>query len=538
MIVGPWPYVSEDMIRSPLQNFLLRWGMGDGAGSNEAASGGASSKLGPEASSTSGPGGGKAAGQRKAPAFLDDGIKRRRGSMLGLLVAALALAILWGCGADTPQEGVISTENAGRVAGSIVRSDGSSVGDQVEIRLLRLPDSAMNRRPPDNEASLIELAGNGVEFAIRMASASTAPVLVARIRSDSAGNYLFPEVQQGIYRVDAILPGGLRGSSGSFQVESGKTATLVVVLVVAPSFQFALIPSAGDSVLSVWAGDPGREATRDGNTWTIPVLEGVQDAVGVVVRRASGSVETLLYRLVWTGSVAYLEPDSSTAAAPKVDAAVLRHFPVDSTTVASWSFDTLVAGVARDVSGNGHDLSALAGPTLESSPFGKAATTGSGYFQREFDSSLAPAPGRWVVYEARVFLDRYPSSALHNGRSVVLGFYEGPKLLVTDTGSLQIIGQRSESGNWAWAGGESVRGLVPLGRWVDLAMAVESNSGVFLGWIDGVPVRFQEASGRSGGWRTPATEFVVGKDSRDGQAFAGRIDEIRVSRQIPSSLPR
>lgn len=440
--------------------------------------------------------------------------------MLGLLVAALALATLWGC-ADAPQEGVISTENAGRVAGSIVRSDGSSVGDQAEIRLLRLPD-AMNR----------------VESANRTEVGSDAPELVATIRSDASGGYLFPEVGRGTYRVDAILPGGLRGSSGSFQVESGKTATLVVVLVVAPSFQFALIPSGGDSVLSVWAGDPGRVATRDGNTWTIPVVPGLQDAVGVEVRRASGSVETLLYHLVWTGSVAHLEADSSTTGAPMVDAAVLRHFALDSATVALWTFDTLVAGVARDVSGNGRDLSAPVAPTLVASPFGKAATTGAGYFQRDFDSALAPGLEGWITYEARVFLDRYPSSALHNGRSVVMGFYEGPKLLVTDSGRIQIMGQQQGgAGTWNWAGGETSRNVVPLGRWVDLAFAFERGSGNFLGWVDGVPVELTKP-GVLGSWRVPTTRFTVGKDSRDGQEFAGRIDEIRVSRQIPSSLRR
>ncbi len=520
-MIGAWrPYVYRTMMASPLQNFLLRWGMGDGAGSNEAASGGASSKPGPEASSTSGPGGGTAAGQRKAPAFLDDGPKRRRGSMIGLLVAAFAVASLWGC-ADSPQEGVISTENAGRVAGSIVRSDGSSVGDQAEIRLLRLPDSVKR-----------------VESANRTAAASTGPELVARIFSDSSGDYVFPEVGRGTYRVDAILPGGLRGSSGSFQVEPGKTATLVVVLVVAPSFQFALIPSGGDSVLSVWSGDPGRAATRDGNTWTIPVIAGVDDAVGVVVRRASGATETLVYRLVWTGTVAHLEPDASTATAPRVDSGVLRRFGVDSGTVALWTFDTLVAGVARDVSGNGHDLTAPVAAPLESSPFGKAATTGSGYFQREFDSALAPRSGGWIVYEARVFLDRYPSSALHSGRSVVVGFYEGPKMLVSDSGSLQIGGQRGEQGIWNWAGGETARDVVPLGRWVDLAVACNEATGAVLGWVDGVPVPMREGAAGVGRWRIPSTRFMVGKDSRDGQAFAGKIDEIRVSRQIPSTLPR
>lgn len=440
--------------------------------------------------------------------------------MLGLLLAAFALALPWGC-ADAPQEGVISTENAGRVAGSIVRSDGSSVGDLAEIRLLRLPDSVKR-----------------IEASNRTAAESPAPVLVAAIRSDASGNYLFPEVGQGTYRVDAILSGGLRGSSGAFRVESGKTATLVVVIVVAPSFQFALIPSGGDSVLSVWIGDPERPASRSGNTWTIPVMVGVEDAVGVVVRRASGSIETLDYRLVWTGDVARLEADASTAAAPKVDAAVLRHFAVDSGTVALWTFDTLVAGVAPDGSGNGHDLSAPVAPELDPSPFGKAAASGFGYFQREFDSSLAPAPGRWIVYEARVFMDRYPSSALHNGRSVVLGFYEGPKMVVSDSGSIQIGGQRGEQDSWNWAGGESARDVVPLGRWVDLAVACEEATGAILAWIDGVPVPMRDANGIRGRWRIPSTPFMVGKDSRDGQAFAGKIDEIRVSRQIPSTLPR
>jgi hypothetical protein len=160
--------------------------------------------------------------------------------------------------------------------------------------------------------------------------------------------------------------------------------------------------------------------------------------------------------------------------------------------------------------------------------------TGTGSFQRAFDAALTPQVSGTVVYEARVFLDKYPSSSLHNGRSVVMGYYEGPKLLVTDSGSIQIGGQRGDGTTWNWAGGESKGGVVPLGRWVDLAIACERATGAVRAWVDGKLVDLSGTSANPGQWRIATTVFVVGKDSQDGQAFDGRIDEIRVLRQIPS----
>lgn len=425
---------------------------------------------------------------------------------------------------NPPHAGVISTENAGRVAGSIVRSDGDPVGEGAEIRLLRLSDTAV--------------ASGRVESAHRMATSSTGPVLVARIVADSVGHYLFPEVAKGTYRVDAILPGGMRGSSGAFAVASDSTVRLVVVVVVVPSFRFALIPVAGDSVLSVWVGDAGRLASKNGAVWTMPVVPGVADAVGVVVRRASGGVDTVSYRITWSGTTARLDLATPTPAAPSIGSSSTLHFGTDTSTVAHWTFDSLVGATAPDLSGNGRNLSAIgiAGP--QSSPFGKAVATGSGYFERAFDAALTPQVSGTIVYEARVYLDAYPSSSLHNGRAVVMGFYEGPKLVVSDTGSLQIGGQRGDGGSWTWAGGESRAKVVPLGRWVDLAVACERATGSVWAWVDGKRVELLGTANNPGQWRIAITPFVVGKDSQDGQPFTARIDEIRVSRQIPSTLAR
>jgi hypothetical protein len=442
------------------------------------------------------------------------------------VLAVVAMALVSSCftSEDSRQAGVISTENAGRVAGSIVRSDGSALGELAEIRLLRLSDSTT--------------AAGRTETANRTSEAATVPVLVARIEADSNGSYQFPEVEPGTYRVDAILPSGLRGSSGAFAVASDSTVRLVVVVVVVPSFQFALIPSAGDSILSVWVGDQGRLATNSGVLWTMPVVPDVADAVGVVVRRASGAIDTVMYRLSWVGSVARLDPVSTAETSPSIGSVSTSHFGTDTATVAHWTFDTLVGGTAQDVSGNGRNLSATGIGSLRASPFGNAATTGTGYFQRAFDSALTPQVSGTVLYEARVYLEGYPSSSLHNGRAVVMGFYEGPKLVVTDSGSIQIGGQRGDGTSWIWAGGESKAGTVPLGRWVDLAVACERATGAVWAWVDGERVELLRTSVNPGQWRIATTVFMVGKDSQDGQAFAGRIDEIRVSRRIPATLLR
>jgi hypothetical protein len=441
-----------------------------------------------------------------------------------MLLVALGALVVSACFDSAPNAGVISTENAGRVTGSIVRSDGSPVGEVAEIRLLRLSDSqATPQRAPFPSAS-------------RTLATSTVPELVSRMVADSKGAYLFPDVKPGTYRIDAILASGLRGSSGAFTLGSDSTVRLVVVVVVVPSFQFALIPSAGDSILSVWVGDPGSLAIRSGLLWSMPVVPGVADAVGVVVRRATGAVDTVMYQLSWVDSTARLDPVTTAAATPAIGSTSTLHFATDTGTVAHWTFDTLADGAVADVSGNGRNLSASGIGSVQASPFGNAVATGSGYFQRVFDVALTPQVSGTIVYEARVFLDKYPSSSLHNGRSVVMGFYEGPKLLVTDSGRIQVGGQQGTDGAmWNWYAPQT--SIVPVGRWVDLAIAVEAKSGAAWAWVDGAKLALSPGVA-AGSWRIPSGVFVVGKDASDGQEFAGSIDEMRVSRQIPSTLSR
>lgn len=440
-----------------------------------------------------------------------------------LLVAIGGMALLGCSHPTTPIAGVISTENAGRVAGSLVRSDGLPLGAVAEIRLVRLSDSLQPRLR--------------AETTNRTLAAEVGPVLVARIHADPSGAYEFPQVEQGTYRIDAFLPGGLQGSSGSFVLQSDSTVRLVVVLVVVPSFQFALVPPTGDSVLSVWVGDPGRQALNSGSTWTIPVVPGVAQAVGVVVRRLAGGVDTVLYDLEWTGSVARLVLASTTATdPPQVGSQSTNHFGTDTGTVALWTFDTLSGGTVLDASGHGRILSAMGGATFETSPNGSAALTDPGYFQRAFEAAFTPRVSGVVVYEARVFLPSYPSSGLHNGRSVVMGHYEGLKLAVSDSGRLQVAGQQgSVDAGWNWFAPQTAIGVVPVGRWVDLAIAIEWKTGRSWAWVDGGSVVLEGDSPR-GEWRIPTTSFVVGMDSVDDQGFAGKIDEMRVSRQIPSNL--
>jgi len=496
----PMPYVLKRMMTTPLQKFLLRWGMGDGADSGAGPGSDGASSACPEASSTSGRVRGRDAGQRKAPASLSADKHAIKNAAL-IVAASLAMVLGVGCGPETPHSGVISTENAGRVSGKLQRSDSLFVDSTAEIRLYRI-------------------ASDGRQ------------ILVERVSANADGSYSFASLKPGTYRVDADLPNGQQGTSGAFDVAQGGSVQLVLVLVAASSYQVALVPPAGDQILSVWVGDSTRPVSCDASTCRIPVVPGVEDQVGVVVQRASGAVETVLYKLAWTSSVAKLVLLAGTSA-PSVQAGALHHFAVDSATVALWTFDSLEGSVVRDIA-HGRNLTASSGVVLEASPLGKAAVLGAGTLQAPFDSALSAKPTGELLYEARVWMDKYPSSSLWNARSTLLGFYEGIKILVSDTGSIQIGGQQGVNGVWNWFPPESDKNTMPLGRWVDIAVSVRRGSGEAWLWLDGVPVALHTYIDPMGPWRDSYSTFVVGNDSVDDQPFSGKVDEIRVSNRIPA----
>jgi len=204
-------------------------------------------------------------------------------------------------------------------------------------------------------------------------------------------------------------------------------------------------------------------------------------------------------------------------------------FAPNPNAIAHWGFDFWANGQIIDETGHGYSL--LGDKSgLVSSTYGMAwdgAVSGS------FNGGATPElglSGQGVLrYEARVKLDAYPSATLHNGRAVVMGFYAGPKILVTADGRIQVGGQRGNGTSWSWYAPQSEAGKVPLKAWTTLAMEADPAKATFRAWVDGVEVPLTSGAEVSGSLLRPAYgNFVVGADAQDGQDFPGLIDEARV----------
>jgi hypothetical protein len=156
------------------------------------------------------------------------------------------------------------------------------------------------------------------------------------------------------------------------------------------------------------------------------------------------------------------------------------------------------------------------------------AKTATGVWSLANDTFLTQEATGQILYQAKVWLDRYPSSDLHNGRAVVVGFYEGLKLLVTDHGQIQAGAQRGD-GSWNWFAPETKAEAMPLGRWVEVAVGADQSTGDVYVWIDGKAVPTWSGSKVSGSKiRVASSTFVVGQDAIDGQKFDGKIAEVKV----------
>jgi hypothetical protein len=193
------------------------------------------------------------------------------------------------------------------------------------------------------------------------------------------------------------------------------------------------------------------------------------------------------------------------------DTVVVVKKPIDS-LVAHWVVDSSSQSVLKDKTGNGFDLS----------------STATGVWEHANDTNLTHKVTGRILYQAKVWLDKYPSSTLHNQRAVVVGFYEGLKLAVNDHGQLQAAGQRGD-GTWNWFGPETKDSAVALGKWVELAVGADYNKGDMYVWIDGKPVAawfMRSVAGTK--IRVPTTRFMVGQDAVDGQKFDGKISEVKV----------
>jgi hypothetical protein len=252
-------------------------------------------------------------------------------------------------------------------------------------------------------------------------------------------------------------------------------------------------------------------------TLKVPSLQGEAVVVKVSLKDEAGkTVSGTLNLHAVDGKMVVSWVDEPTKTLPVVAGAEGTHFGADTSTVALWKFDTVSGGVVYDRSLHGRNLSA----------------SGADSWSLSGDAALTPSATGRILYETRVKLSRYPSSSLHNGRAVVVGFYEGLKLLVTDHGQVQAGAQRGD-GSWNWFAPETKDSLVPLNKWVDLAVGADEATGDVYVWIDGKAVPTWSGAAVVGSKiRIATSTFVVGQDAVDGQKFDGQISEVRVSRRF------
>jgi hypothetical protein len=214
---------------------------------------------------------------------------------------------------------------------------------------------------------------------------------------------------------------------------------------------------------------------------------------------------------------------------------VQTHFSVNSSTVALWTFSTHTGNTFMDLGPDGFSLSNANNFALTASPYDSAIVfNGPGQYLSTANSVLLTVGGTGeITYEARIYLDQYSPSSNFNGEFSLVGMYEGLKMQIDTAGRLQAAAQKLDSsGTGYWYPPSSDPGVVPLHRWVDVAVALDQTTGEAYGYIDGVPIQLHGDSTNTDLWRVSTSILTVGEDSRDNQQFTGKIDEIRVSNNL------
>ncbi len=218
--------------------------------------------------------------------------------------------------------------------------------------------------------------------------------------------------------------------------------------------------------------------------------------------------------------------------------ATQTHFPLNSSTVALWSFASHNSGTFTDLSPNAFSLSNANNFALTSSPYDSAgiftgtATIANSYLTHAYASALTIGATGKMTFEARVYLTPGQGGWL-------MGTYDGLILVVDPNGRLEADGQKVRNGTGYWIREWSVDGIVPRNRWVDIAIAFDQSNGQAYGYIDGTPFQLY-----SNGTNNPVTDpfrvstgpFFVGNNGRDNYQFSGKVDEVRVSNDLVLGL--
>jgi len=420
----------------------------------------------------------------------------------GLAFAALLPMLLSLAGCDTRTAGVIGTGNSGRITGKVV-SQGQGVS--VEVLLIRMDSSKA--------------------------------VLSDTTRSDDTGAFLFSHVASGGYRVEAWQNGKLAGQSGEFQLD-GDLNGLLVVLV--PLAQIQLDLSSLGTVDSVFLDNPGNPGTRSGTTWTIQALKDSSGALYTLVEQSSGPAEWTAWDLHWVNGTVVIQGATNGSTAPFIRSVDTSAFFLTPHTVALWTFDSVTPDHRTlDLGANHLDLTLPSSAILVPSPHGKAlevstlppndpaattATTAAG---------AMPTALQWETTGMQTIEMRFQLDTLPSDGFILLGSYLGPRITLTADRAIQVAMQSVIAGGTTqWQGITTLPAVIPVGRWVDIAVSIDQSQEEIFVWVDGTP---QEIF--SFGTEVQAPDYVndtqapfsVGGGSWDSRVGAFQVDEVRIS---------
>ncbi len=211
-----------------------------------------------------------------------------------------------------------------------------------------------------------------------------------------------------------------------------------------------------------------------------------------------------------------------------------KHFTINNSTSALWTFDILSnTGTIQDVV-NGFLLTPSKPMPYEATSFGFAvAMNGTGqYFAIENHLELTISATGKVTYEARIYLDQYPAGSFMEASSVI-SLNRDLNLQINSDGSLQIWTRKLDLTATAYDYiPVSAPGVIPLKRWVDVAVALDQGAHQCYGYVDEKPVSLSVGFVNADPFEVLKSRLFVGNDSLNSQQFIGKIDELRISTSL------
>lgn len=410
-------------------------------------------------------------------------------------ICLLLSLMTWSCSSER-DAGVISTGNAGRVQGKAVHDN---QGVLVSARLVEVH--------------------TGIDS------------LIDSVRTDTSGTFEFRNVSTGTYRVEAWQEGRLQGRSGEFSVDQNVVKDILVILV--KPISFTLDATQIGNVDSMFLDYPGNPAYKQGEFWSVQGLKGARGTLYTHVVSASGST-WLAWDVIPSGDSLTIVGVANSPNAPLIKQIDTSAFFLTPHTVALWTFDRVTtAGIIPDLSGHGCDLLLPSSGRLQSSPHGMAliAKSLSGNDPATTMGDGLPASLRWSrtgmeTLEMRVKLDSFSL-----GGYILMGSYVGPIVGVTGSGAIGIYNQVTTLAADAWYGVVSEPNILPVGRWMDIAVAMDrAHKDIYL-WMDGQPIPlypYVEADGLD--WVIDSSySFHVAGGDWDARVGPFQVDEVRIS---------